>query len=427
MTGAGPSAGSRRILYVDFAPSLGGSIRSLLQVLEHLPRERYRPLALLAPGVASLPEMRALDIPIFAYDAGQGRAIRYSPAAEQVRASRTADWVRRQAILGAAWRQLSLANRLWRRTRPAMLHTAGIISAQDVHLVHMNDALPLAEPGVLAAWVRRRPSVVTVRSFAPLDSFHRLISRLPAAGVFTSAAIRDDLHRQGASFRREEVIFNAIDLQEYEAMPDRQGVRAEFGLPPDARIACVVGRLMRRKGIDVFIQALARVIPDHPDLYALVVGEEEITDIGLQAELQDLARRLGVAEHVRFCGLRRDVPRLLLASDLLSFVPTLAEPFGRVVVEAMAAGLPVVGARSGAIPDIMVEGVTGLLVPPADAEAQARAMGRILADAEMAAKMGAAGRARARAMFSIEHQVERLVVLYDAILARSAERGRSAS
>ena len=103
------------------------------------------------------------------------------------------------------------------------------------------------------------------------------------------------------------------------------------------------------------------------------------------------------------------------ASDLLSFVPSAPEPFGRTLIEAMAAGLPVIGAGSGAIPDIVVDDVTGLLIPPGDALAQADAMAVLLRDPALSAAMGQAGRQRAADHFSISAQITHLVRLYDSL------------
>lgn len=411
-----PQWGARRILYIDFAPEPGGSIQSLLLLLRHLPRQDYEPLVLLAPAVARLPAWAELDLPVFSYDAGQGTAIPFRAGTRQVRVSATAARVRDHPWLGPIWQSGSIGRRLWYRTRHTARFIAEIIDQQRIDLVHLNDALPLAEPGILAAWRRHRPSIVTVRSFTPLDPFHRLLSRLPAVGVFTSAALRQDQHRQGARFRRERIIANAIDLSQYAPPSDlaalRAEVRAELGLSPTARIAIVVGRIMRRKGVDAFIQAIAAARSNHPDLIGLIVGPVDRLETGLDDDLRKLAQDSGIADRIHFAGYRADIPRLLLASDLLCFVPTDPEPFGRTLIEGMAAGLPVIGARNGAIPDILIEGETGLLVPPAAPPALAAALHTLLADPASAQSMGQAGRCRAAAHFSIARQIADLCALY---------------
>ncbi len=404
-----------RILFIDFAPSPGGSIQSLVHILRHLPRQRYHPTVLLSPTVAVLPTVQTLGLPTFSYDARQGAASSFSASAQHVRQSSAAGWLREHRWLGRPWRWGSAGRRLWLRTRHTSSFIANLIEDQQIDLVHLNDAIPLAEPGILAAYRCRRPSIVNVRSFHQLDDVHRLISRLPAAGVLTSRALQQDQHEQGVRFRQERVIANAIDLAQFEQPVDRAELRAEFGFKPDARIAIVIGRIMRRKGLDIFIQAMAQVVQQLPQAHGLIVGDDDSAESGLTEELQALSQQLGITDHIHFTGHRTDAPRLLLASDLLCFVPTRPEPFGRTLIEGMAAGLPVIGARSGAIPDIVSENETGLLVPPADVDAQANAILQLLAQPEKAQAMGEAGKRLAAAKYSIEHQINRFTELYDLV------------
>jgi glycosyltransferase involved in cell wall biosynthesis len=399
-----------RLLYVDFAPEPGGSIQSLLLLLRHLDRDRFDPLVLLSPAVAQLPAIVELGLPVFGYDAGQGTAIPRRGAREGGGGAGTQKGRLRQWV--------SIARRLWLRTRQTAGFIAHLIDQHQVDLVHLNDALPLAEAGILAAWRRHRPSLVTVRSFTPLDPFHRLISPLPALGIVTSAALGADQIRQGARFRRQIILANAIDLAPYAAPPDRSGVRAELGLPPGARLAAVVGRLMRRKGIDTFIRALAQAAAEFPDLHGLIVGQPDFLEPEIESELRGLAEEMGAAGRLHFTGYREDIPRLLLAADLLCFVPAQPEPFGRTVIEAMAAGLPVITAATGALPDLVSEGKTGLLVPPADPAALAAALRRLLAAPGLAAEMGQAGRSRASERFGIEQQAAALAAIYETLLLR---------
>lgn len=408
-----------RILFIDFAPTAGGSIQSLRHILAHLPRQRYQPLALLSPLVAQEPALRRLDLPIFSYDAQQGTALPAGTGTAQIQASSIAARMRKHHRWGSVWRAGSIARRLGGRTWPTARFIAHLIAAQDIDLVHLNDALPLAEPGILAAWRQHRPSVVLVRSFTPIDRFHTWISRLPAACIATSQPLLENQRRQKTRFKRVYTIANAIDLSEYQGAADRLGVRREFGLSPDAILVIVVGRLMRRKGLDIFLQALAQIVPQHPQLHGLIVGGEEINEISLQNQLQQLAQDLGIGDHIHFSGPRNDVPRLLLASDIASFVPSEPEPFGRVIIEAMAAGLPVIGARHGAIPDIIRDQETGLLVPAADPSALAAALQHLLAQPAKARALGQAGRIRAAAHYSIEQQIRQLTTLYDQILGTS--------
>ena len=301
-----PAMPRPRLLFIDFAPLPGGSIQSLFLLLQHLPRNEFDPVVLLSPAVAALPATQALDLPIVAYDAGQGTMIPFGTATARLHDHRSSATLRDHRWFGSFWRWGSIGRRLWSRSR----HTASFINAlierSNPDLVHLNDALPLAEPGILAAWRQRRPSVVLVRSFTPLDAFHRLISRLPAAGIFTSTALQRRSDAQGVAFRRELIVPNAVDLAQFGGAGFRVPgsefrVRKEFDLPPEAQIVIVVGRIMQRKGLDVFIRAMAVARATMPQLHGLIIGSEDHTEPGLLAEL----RRTGSdVEHGRqnsFC------------------------------------------------------------------------------------------------------------------------------
>ncbi len=151
------------------------------------------------------------------------------------------------------------------------------------------------------------------------------------------------------------------------AAADRLAVRAELGVDRGAFVATHVGRLSPWKGQDVFLRALARV----PAATGLIVGEALFGEHEVEPELRSLARRLGVEDRVVFTGFRTDPGRIMAASDLVVHSSTAPEPFGRVVVEAMLAGTPVVAAAAGGPREIVDHGRTGWLVEPGDPAALA--------------------------------------------------------
>lgn len=177
-------------------------------------------------------------------------------------------------------------------------------------------------------------------------------------------------------------------------------VRAELGMPADVPLVGVVGRLTEQKGHAYLLDAFAEVIQALPSAHLLVVGDGE-----LRPALEQQAARLGLQDSVTFTGRREDVPRIMMALDVL-VMPSLWEGFGLVLLEAMAAGKPVVASRVSAIPEIVVEGETGLLVPPADPKALAQALLVILVDPTRAVGMGHRGRARLEQEFTIGKIIE---------------------
>jgi glycosyltransferase involved in cell wall biosynthesis len=179
----------------------------------------------------------------------------------------------------------------------------------------------------------------------------------------------------------------------------------------------VVARLQPEKGVANFLEAAARVSGAFPDARFVVVG-----DGPLREELLDLARRLGISERVCFLGYRTDSRALMALMDLL-VVPSLTEGSPLIVLEAIAAGVPVVASAVGGIPDQLRHGKEGLLVPPGAPDALGEALAALLRDPEYARRLGEAGRRRAKNEFSHEALVRRIEGVYHAVLDARVPRG----
>jgi glycosyltransferase involved in cell wall biosynthesis len=134
--------------------------------------------------------------------------------------------------------------------------------------------------------------------------------------------------------------------------------------------------------------------------------------------MHELARTLGIERSVEFTGFRNDVPDLIRGLDLIVHASTTGEPFGQVIVQGMAAGKPVVATNGGGVPEIVVDGTTGLLVPMDDAPALGAAICKLLAAPETAAAMGKAGRKRVLEHFTIEQSARKVEAVYAEVLAR---------
>jgi len=207
------------------------------------------------------------------------------------------------------------------------------------------------------------------------------------------------------------VIHNGIPIRP-RLTPDRRetvraGVRAELGLPAEAPLLLAVGNLYPVKDHATALRALDRL----PGVHLAIAGRGKEED-----PLRRLAAELGIAERVHLLGLRDDIQRLLDAAD--AFVhPSRSEGLPLAILEGMEAALPVVATRVGGIPEAVIEGGTGHLVPPGDPKALAEAISRLLEAADRGAALGGAGRARAEEEFSVERMTDRHLRLY-ATMAR---------
>ncbi len=175
-----------------------------------------------------------------------------------------------------------------------------------------------------------------------------------------------------------------------------------------------VGRLSPEKGQGWLLEALAILIHKGQDLHAVLVGEGRSL-----RDLQNQARRLGIVERVHFTGTRRDVRDWLVHFDLF-VLPSEWEGISLALLEAMASGLPVIASNTGGTPEIVQDGVTGLLVPPRDPKSLAEAMQRLLEDPLLRNRIGLAGRARVMESFSIQKTVSRINQLYQGLLPHSS-------
>jgi len=410
---------ARKILYVDLAPAAGGSVISLYHLVRGLNRERYLPLVLLAEGQPLLDRFQALpDVAVRTMLSRQGRGDEYPTSVETLRQSALLAWLRELPGFTPTWQAVGSAVRLARIVWPAARRLQRIITDLKPDLLHLNDAVPVVEPGIIAAWLAGVPAVCHVRTTAaaPNSRFDRWLSGRVAGFIFISSYVAQAQEADGLRIGLARTVYNGVALDEFrDVAQSRAVVRAEFGIPMDASLVGAVGRLARWKGHARLLQALAQAQQQRPDLHALIVGGDSPGEVGYRAELEQLAEELGLAKRVHFIGHREDVPRLLGALDALVHVPDDPEPFGRAVIEAMAAGLPVIAAAAGALPEIIVDGETGWLVPSRNPVATADAIVRLLADPAQARRMGAAGRQRVQRHFTVEQCVAGVEALYEKI------------
>ncbi len=260
----------------------------------------------------------------------------------------------------------------------------------------------------------------------PLVSFvHGLVGNLPARTIVLSDHVGRFIERHGrVKADRLTRVYYGIDPAPFEraaeALPaERAALRAELGFGADDVVLVCVARFAAQKAHDVLLRAFANArerTEGGTVLRLLLVGDDPFGDGRVKAEA--VARELGLlaGNAVRFAGIRRDVPALLAATDVF-VMSSLWEGLGLVFLEAMATGLPILSTNVSAIPEVVVDGVTGVLVPPADDEALAEGMLALAGDAETRARMGAAGRARVREVFAVDRMVEETLAIYEEVLA----------
>ncbi len=245
----------------------------------------------------------------------------------------------------------------------------------------------------------------------------RLLNCYAAWVISVSRASADTLIAAGGRPDLPVVIHNGLDPARYARSVDPVAVRKATGLPLDAPLIGCFGRLTEWKGQSVLIDALARM----PQAHAVLVGGAIFGESGYEATLRALIERRGLARRVHFLGHRDDVPTLMRTVDVVAHTSVDFESFGRVIVEGMLSERPVVATAVGGVPELVEDGVSGLLVPPKDAVALAAALEWVLGDRALAARLAAAGRERAMREFTLDRVVQEVeAVIREVACGRSS-------
>ena len=346
----------------------GGAERALVQLVTRLDRARWEPAVFCLAGEGSLAgQLRVTGVPVVCLGA------------------------RHWPYLGSVARLV----RELRRFQPAILQT---------FLFHANLAGRLAARmagiGAVISGIR----VAEKRSRIPL-AIDRWTNWLVKTNVCVSQAVADfSISQARLPSKKIVVIPNGVDAAMFASA--RPADLSAFGITPESRVFVSIGRLDPQKGFDDLIKAAALVIPSHPQAHFLIVGEGPERD-----RLSRLIDEMNMAAHVHLAGWRADVAELLAASYAL-VLPSLWEGMPNVVLEAMASALPVVGTRVEGMSEMVIEGQTGLLVPPRDAHALAAAVETLLANPQSARAMGSLGQKRVAAEFTWEQMAARYEELY---------------
>ncbi|MCC7009107.1 MAG: glycosyltransferase family 4 protein [Acidobacteria bacterium] len=380
---AAASERPRTILYAAWAPFFSGAERALLILLDALDRTRFTPIVAVGTHADLAREIEA-----------RGIACVHVPVAY-------ADWKRLPAWGASVSRMVALLRR------------------ERVALVHAND-VPSFQPAGYAARLLGVPAITHVRFPDSADGFAWFLRPGFARALFVSAALEAEARSAAPDLfaGRSEVVHDGV--REAPAADDdtRRALRHELGLPADRMVVAITGQVSVIKGIWEFLDAAERLVKEHAPATFVVLGDDLKGQGALRRDAEARVKERGLGAHVRFLGFRPDAPRLLPAFDVVA-VPSHVEPLGNATLEAMAAGVPVVGSRVGGIPEMIVPGETGLLVPPRDADALAAAIGALVRDPDRARALGRAGQRRARTAFSPEAHAARVAAIYDAALASS--------
>jgi glycosyltransferase involved in cell wall biosynthesis len=286
---------------------------------------------------------------------------------------------------------------------------ARVIRDEHIDIVHAHTSHSHTI-ACMAVWFAKRGVAVVSRrvDFVPSSNrFSRWKYRWPRQYIAISRKIAQVLEEFGVPAERIAIVHSAIDPARFDVPPLP---RESLPVPADAFLIGNVAALVGHKDQQTLLRAMPLVIERLPHAHLLIAGEGK-----LRGELEALARELNVQDHVHFLGYRKDVPQLLRALDLF-VLSSKEEGLGTSVLDAMAAGVPVVATQAGGIPEMVRDAETGLLVPVGDAEALAEAMLRMAVDGELVARCKTAAEDMVGKEFVADRMVEENVAVYEALL-----------
>ena len=298
----------------------------------------------------------------------------------------------------------SRLNRSLQNLKPDVVHT---------HLLHADlYGIPVARWLSVPVIVSSRHNDNAFRRRTPIRQVNQLLWRITDAGIAISDSIaRFTVAVEGSARNKIHRIYYGLEtIKPLDRNAARTAMIQEFGLPENATLIGIVCRLTEQKGITYGLQAFAKIADEFPGAHLLIAG-----DGPLRNTLEREAATLALAGRVHFLGWRENIPALMAGLDIF-LAPSLWEGFGLVFLEAMAQTVPIIASNVSAIPEVVVNGETGLLVPPRDVEGLAETLRKLLSDKPLRQYMGLLGQDRLETHFSAARMVEETAALYYTLL-----------
>jgi len=377
----------KTILYVNHSSRISGAEQSLLELVTHLNRERFRP-------VVALPE----DGPMGERLRGLGIAHCF---VHLLRMRRTRNPARLLRYAMSVRRGVGELRRL--------------VEREGVDLIHSNSTTA----HLYGCWAAGRagiPSVWQVRDMVPLGRVGRMLAGNSSRIIAVSQAVRRKMQPACGMDDRWCVVYNGVDIARFDETGG-QAFRDEIGATDDDPVIGMIAQFVPWKRHRDFLMAATIVHHRLHNAKFVFVGEDLFNDHpAYKEELWELSESLQMRGSVVFAGYRDPIAPVIAGMDVV-VLPSLGEPFGRALIEAGAAGLPVVAADDAGPREIVRDSETGFLVPPGDVNELAAAIERLARSPELALRMGEAARAHVAANFSSDRTARSIEAIYDGLLA----------
>jgi len=386
----------KKILYCEnnVDGTVGGSYYSLLFLVKGLDKKKYEPTVIFYKDNEVIPEFRSLGIETHIFNKPNPVIFRkhvFSPFQK-------------------------LINFLKRLIIPALKYSF-YLKQNNIHLVHLNNSLLYNHDWMLAAKLARIKCITHERGINQRYSFFsKFFGRRLSKVICISEAVKSNMIQKGVELPNLDVIYNGLNPIEITVKINKTELLKMHGIDRKGPVIGIIGNIKEWKGQDVVIRAIKFIKEKFPFVKCFIVGQASVEDKYYEAKLIKLMSSLELSKNVIFTGYKKNVADYINIMDIVIHASVLPEPFGRVLLEAMAMKKPVIGSRDGAVPEIIDNGKTGFTFTPGDAQELAHYLEILLSHQEKASRFGELGYARLINKFHILKNIESTQDLYQSIL-----------
>lgn len=294
---------------------------------------------------------------------------------------------------------------------PEALYYCKLVRKHHIDIIHLNNIWQ--PPGVIAAKIMGIPCVSHIRDFVEDTRSEKFMAKLLSHHITISSATYENIRTLGIPENQISIIYDAIDLDEFDNSIPTDTLYDEFNITKETPLFGIFGRIVEWKGIREFILASQQVFDKIEDATAFIVGGVSDGDESYFDGVKMLASALGISKKIIFTGYRKDIPALMKLMDVVVHASIKPEPFGMVVIEAMAMKKPIVATRAGGPLDIVVDGETGHLVEIGKPGIMAKAIIQILTMDDKGEQLGEKGYQRVLNIFSKERYANQVSQVYE--------------
>jgi len=389
--------GKKKVLYIEANRdgSIGGSYYSLLYLIQGLNKKKYEPYVLFCQDNVLIPEYKKITPHIYIND--------FDPFVSSPLMS-FEDYIKwpYRFLSGIVWKQIKIRK---------------IIKEIKPDLVHLNNGQNAMHEWVLACHLYDIKVVVHDRGVRPPYSFQtKLFVNLIDAVISISEYYKNYIITYKLPVKKLVRIYNGLNVKLFDDAVDLERVRIlkeQYGLINVEHVVGIVGNIDIWKGQLIVVKAIYELKRHYPNIKCLIIGTVVKGAEEYKQELDNYILENKLSENIIFTGFIKDIPNIINSLDITIHASIEPEPFGRVILEGMAAKKPIVGTNTGGVPEIIIDGVTGLLVPMNDPAKLADAIRYYLSNKTIALEMASKGRQRLIDVFSTEKMVAETEKLYE--------------